>query len=417
MNQFTLPQLPIPPQLIVSETGSFAYYTFTHRVPAIIEQVIAENNYPISVVSQLKTLAQDVLQGSIYPLENDGGEDIAPWNKYIIPYQNRLWLDTPFYFAETYFYRRLLAATQYFTVQLSEQKQDPFALQKQMSLMQVRESVRVQVRQYQDFNYSAHRRDDLWKQILRYLLYLNLWGNRADLSLNPTKAGEFKHQSINNHNQQELVLIDDTSLVVNKISGFQNTRIDLIADNAGFELITDLMLVDFLLTSEAAGKIHLHLKTHPTFVSDAMIKDVHATLKFLAQESGKDVSELAIRLQNYLASGQLQLRDHLFWNAPLFFWEMPSELRQELAQSSLVVIKGDANYRRLIGDCHWSKTSSFEQITSYFPTACVVLRTLKSEVIVGLELNQIEQLNQKDTRWLTNGSRGIIHFAEFAGAD
>ncbi|MEM9509076.1 MAG: ARMT1-like domain-containing protein, partial [Cyanobacteria bacterium P01_E01_bin.35] len=105
------------------------------------------------------------------------------------------------------------------------------------------------------------------------------------------------------------------------------------------------------------------------------------------------------------------------WNAPLFFWEMPSELRQELAQSSLVVIKGDANYRRLIGDCHWSKTSSFNQITSYFPTACVVSRTLKSELIVGLELNQIEQLNQKDTRWLTNGSRGIIHFAEFAGAD
>ena len=64
---------------------------------------------------------------------------------------------------------------------------------------------------------------------------------------------------------------------------------------------------------------------------------------------------------------------------------MPEELRRDLAQSSLVFIKGDANYRRLVGDCDWGKTSSFADICGYFHAPFVTLRTLKSEVIVGLE--------------------------------
>lgn len=412
MNKFLRPQLPIPPQIIVSEEGSFAYFTFTHRVPAIIERVIAENNFAPPVVEKLQALAQDLLHGAVRPLENDGGAELEAWAKYIVPYQSRRWLDTPFYFAETYFYRRLLEATQYFSSEVKEQRVDPFELQKRLSLETVMESVRIKVRQYQNFSSFGQYRDDNWKQALLNLLYLNLWGNRADLSLNPTKAGEFKHESIETQSQEKYILLNDASIVIDYLSSFKKTRIDFIADNAGFELISDLFIIDFLLASKAAEVVYLHLKAHPTFVSDAMVKDVHSTLKFLANVREKDVSELAIRLQNHVTSGRLKLLDNLFWTTPLFFWEMPNQLRQELAQSSLVFIKGDANYRRLIGDCHWSKTSSFYDISCYFPAAFTVLRTLKSELIVGLQQSQIEKLNSEDSQWLTNGQRGIIQFVE-----
>ncbi|MEM7556555.1 MAG: ARMT1-like domain-containing protein, partial [Cyanobacteria bacterium P01_A01_bin.84] len=69
-----------------------------------------------------------------------------------------------------------------------------------------------------------------------------------------------------------------------------------------------------------------------------------------------------------------------------------------------------ANYRRLVGDCYWKKTSSFADICGYFPAPFVTLRTLKSEVIVGLEQNQIAQLDSEDSQWLINGKRGLIKF-------
>jgi hypothetical protein len=154
------------------------------------------------------------------------------------------------------------------------------------------------------------------------------------------------------------------------------------------------------------------LKPHPTFVSDATIQDVRDTLEVLAADSDTEVRSLAHRLQNYIAEGRLLYREDPFWTLPLVFWEMPEALRSELAQSSLIFIKGDANYRRCLGDRKWSYTTPFEDIVCYFPAPFVALRTLKSEVAAGLQLEQIETLNQEDSQWLTNGQWGVIQFVE-----
>ncbi|MEM7595014.1 MAG: damage-control phosphatase ARMT1 family protein, partial [Cyanobacteria bacterium P01_A01_bin.83] len=386
MNQSLRPKLPIPPQLTVSEEGSFAYYTFTHRVPAIIKQVIAENNYQPEIEAELQALAQNLLHEKVRPINNDGGTDLAAWIEYIKPYQSQSWLDCPFYFIETYFYRRLLEAIEYFAVE-QDQIIDPFKLQKRLGLTKAMPSVRREVKNYHNIHRCPQERNDIWRQTLLYLLYLNLWGNRADLSLNPTKAGDFNHEQIQIQNQGEYILLNDAPVVANYIKGLSQQRVDYIVDNSGFELISDLLIVDFLLTSNAAEIVYLHLKSHPIFVSDAMIKDVEETIDFLADDAEPEVQQLAARLKNYLTDKRLKLVDNLFWTSPLFFWSMPEQLRQDLAQSSLVFIKGDANYRRLVGDCYWKKTSSFADICGYFPAPFVTLRTLKSEVIVGLEQN------------------------------
>lgn len=411
MTQPVQPKLPIPPQLLISEQDSFAYYTFTHRVPAIIEQVIAENNFATAIVKKLEALSQNLLQETVRPLKPDGGTDHQAWIEYIAPYRSRRWLDSPFYFTETYFYRRLLEAIAYFSVE-PEYRIDPFELQKRLGLENAIKSVRSAVEQYQNFNRWQQKKGDRWQSAFLDLLYLNLWGNKADLSLNPTKAGGFDHENIEIHSQEESILINDAPVVADYISSREQPRIDFIVDNAGFELVSDLLLVDFLLTSEAVETAYLHLKSQPIFVSDAMTKDVHATLNYLASDRHQRVQAIALRLQDYLTSGRLKLIDRPFWTTPLFFWSMPQELQHDLAKSSLVFIKGDANYRRLVGDCHWAKTSSFADITCYFPAAFVALRTLKSEVIVGLKQNQIDKLNNQDANWQTNGKRGLIQFGK-----
>jgi hypothetical protein len=246
--------------------------------------------------------------------------------------------------------------------------------------------------------------------LLLELLYGGLWGNGADLSLRPEATAAGVQSDVRASTGQSRILVDDSRLLLACLTQQANagipTRIDLIADNAGFELVCDLLLVDGLLTQPMTQKICLHLKAHPTFVSDATIADVDYTLKVLAADSA--CRPFAERLNGYLDSGRLQLDANAFWTAPLAFWQMPIPMQTELAQADLAIVKGDANYRRLLGDCHWSFTTSFADIVCYFPTALVALRTLKSEIVAGLESDQIKVVSQQDPTWLTNGRWGLI---------
>jgi hypothetical protein len=79
-----------------------------------------------------------------------------------------------------------------------------------------------------------------------------------------------------------------------------------------------------------------------------------------------------------------------------------------LAQARLVIVKGDANYRRLVGDSRWPTTVPATEAIPYFPAPLVALRTLKSDPIVGLPPGLAEQLDAEDGEWRVNGKRGLI---------
>jgi hypothetical protein len=87
---------------------------------------------------------------------------------------------------------------------------------------------------------------------------------------------------------------------------------------------------------------------------------------------------------------------------------MPDDLYGDLASADLVIAKGDANYRRLVGDAHWPPTASFRRATAYFPAPLVTLRTLKSELILGLRVGDAERLQALDPQWRVNGKRGVV---------
>lgn len=59
------------------------------------------------------------------------------------------------------------------------------------------------------------------------------------------------------------------------------TPIDARAEE-GFELFCDLCLADCLATGGTASRVVIQLKGHPTFVSDAMAKDMMAMIDLLA---------------------------------------------------------------------------------------------------------------------------------------
>jgi hypothetical protein len=237
-----------------------------------------------------------------------------------------------------------------------------------------------------------------------------LWGNQADLSM--WGAGEDAPDHLESGEEDAHLLADDTGAALNHLGGLDRpARIDVWADNVGVELVADLALADALLTSGLADPLVLHVKAHPTFVSDATVGDVHGTLRRLAADDDPATRALADRLYDAIELGRLQIRDPLTWTSPLRAREFPTTVNAELARADLVVSKGDANYRRLVGDRHWAFTRPFGEVVSYFPAPLLALRTLKAEVVCGLSADQVERLNETHPGWLTSGEWGVIQFA------
>ncbi|MFC2029656.1 damage-control phosphatase ARMT1 family protein [Chloroflexota bacterium] len=382
----------LPPRLMTSDAGSFAQFTIVERKPQIIRQVIEDNRYPAEIEDALQTFQEEIARRPVRPLQGSG-PGIRRWNREWAAHRGRTWLELPWYFAETYFYRRLLEAVRYFEpgIWLSH---DPSGAQKRIQEAEGLEWLR-----------------DRWPQLspgtghlaFEPLLHACLWGNRADLSNYTVEEGLRAGAAMGD--EQHNVLIDHTSVVSNFLSAGVE-RVDIVADNAGRELMLDLLLAGFLLDEGWAGIVRFHLKNHPFFVSDSMRYDAQQTLQALTSLPAAE------GLVGHMASGKLELLENEFWTSCLMFSQMPAALADDLALTDLVVIKGDVNYRRLIGDRHWPHATRLEKLAECFPSSLLAMRTLKSEIMVGLEPGQAEELAAEDPTWLINGKRGIIQLVE-----
>ena len=398
------PCLPLPAPLRGADEGSFAEYTVTSRFPQTVTRVLADNAFPPVIVARLNQLRLEIPAAPLRPLQ-DGAADNTAWGVAMAPYLGQNWLEAPWLPVEIYFYRRILEATGFFQPGPGEGI-DPFKRQKEKSL---RESVsRIEGLCAR----TAALDRELTAESLARLMQLALWGNQADMSLFPAGSGE-QPEHADEAMQRKHTLVDDTMLLWNYLQERRRplSRIDFILDNAGFELVGDLILADFLLASGTTWTVRLHLKPQPFFVSDAMPDDCSAAIGFLRRLQAPEARALGRRLREVHARGRLQLRSHHFWIMPFSMWAMPADLRSELATSALLISKGDANYRRWLGDRHWLFTTSFDRIVCYTPAPLIALRTLKSNVAAGLPAGRVAELNRVESDWLISGRYGVIQFS------
>ncbi|MEW5959774.1 MAG: damage-control phosphatase ARMT1 family protein [Chloroflexota bacterium] len=386
----------LPPLLMTGEAGSFANITMTTRIPEIVQNVLGDfgDKFPDDTRQALQALQAEILNNQrLQPLQTQA-PDKDSWSAACRPYLGQRWFDLPWYFAETFFYRRLLEAVGYFG-ESEWAGVDPFLPRKQAEL---RGEAPWQILSMA-LEHSRANADDSF----RLLLHHGVWGNRLDLSY--TQVARAASGQIAVEQEQANLLIDDTAAVWSHLQHRGQGRIDFISDNSGTELLMDLALADFLLRFDWAEQITLHVKAHPTYVSDTIPADVDLTIAALNSQQAVELQALARRLTGYQ---RLRVRADYFWNSSRFFWELPVSLQEDLARANLVIVKGDANYRRLIGDCRWPTTSPLAERAPYFPTSLVALRTMKSDPIVGLRAGQAEALDQIDAAWRVNGKRGVI---------
>lgn len=286
-----------------------------------------------------------------------------------------------------------------------------------------------------------------------------LWGNATDLSLltNLSYDDIQKLQGSESRKSQEKNIVANDlpaafeCLKAAQKSGHSERRVDIVLDNAGFELFVDLILAGYLLQSGLATHIVLRPKNMPWFVSDVTPKDftdllnaLHNCREFYSTPSSEekannktpaplsdsDAQALQLLFQNWsslYASGSIILRPNAFWTTAHSYWRLPSnnpDLFSDLQASTLVIHKGDLNYRKLTGDALWDPTTPFTEAIGPMGRGSGVrtlaLRTCKADVVVGLSQGKDEELKATEggggdtgcRKWAWSGKYAVASFCD-----
>lgn len=381
--------MPTAPTILSNVPGSFAWGVFHERHPKLVRQVLDALPYGPGERAAVEELLVESTDGVLQPL-GPSAHDHRQWREWGAGLFGKPWDEAPFLWAESYFYRRLLEATGYFRPG-AWHGIDPFAPFKNAEL--AGPAVADELAALDDLpSLPAKKRSDV-------LLSSALWGNRADLALRLTgPAGDAR----------PALLADDSPLLWSTLAASNGPRICVLADNAGRELLPDLVLIDHLLTGGPAAEVALYVKPAPYYVSDATTADALATLDRLRAETDREAGRIGGRLWQAMNDGTLAIRTHPFLCAPLPFSDMPADLRAEISGAAMTIVKGDLNYRRLVGDRLWEPTSPFAERVGHFPSPVAALRTLKSDVIVGLDATVVAGLDATEEEWHTSGTYGLI---------
>ncbi|GAA4053604.1 damage-control phosphatase ARMT1 family protein [Streptomyces shaanxiensis] len=384
---------PLAPVLLGDEPGSFPHSVLAERHPAIIRQVRKSFPYGPDRHRALDALLASCTEGVLEPLPADA-HDRDRWTAWgADTYCGRSWFDVPWLWSESYFYRRLLEAVGYFAPG-PWQGIDPFRPSK-LAELDAPETDEELAALDALADRPADERD-------RALLHGSLWGNRADLGFRLDAAhGETSSDT-------PPLVADDSETLWSLLPPAGSATLCLIADNAGRELVPDLLLIAHLLTQGRVGRAVLHVKPYPYYVSDATHSDVLDALRRLTAAPGA-AATYGDALWAAMTDGRLTVRAHPFSSAPLPFAQMPGDLREELAAATLTIVKGDLNYRRLVGDRRWPPTTPFTEVTAHFPGPVAALRTLKSDVITGLDARTEAALVEAEgQKWRTGGTHALI---------
>lgn len=253
---------------------------------------------------------------------------------------------------------------------------------------------------------------------------MSLWGNKCDLSISAGQDNSQKTSAIDSLDSlQPFILVNDSNMVWSTLMSAQRPgkqgkttvdRVDIVLDNAGFELVTDLVLADFLVSSGLVHEVHFHGKCFPWFVSDVTANDFQWTIRQTMAANHKWMSKSGVQWQSYLKEGVWSYHDHPFWTQPHEFCDMAADapdLYVTLQGADLVLFKGDLNYRKLTGDREWDHAVSFDTaLRGFGPAPLCSLRTLKANIQVGLQPGQGEKLTSQDPDWMTSGKYAVIQF-------
>lgn len=399
-----------------------------------------------AVVNDMKGLLDGLEAGTgLEPIPDDRGGDVADFNAELELLGPITWHNSPWLYNECYMYRYVQTC---FSRRQTHfwKTYDVFAKQKLNGLLTSRNVIIELVQWFLEIDAKNHAtgvmaQEDL-KALTEEMIQISLWGNATDLLLLISVSVE-ELQSRQGKKSREMfkenVVDDDTDDVWTLLSAgpaeLRSRRdIHIVLDNAGFELVTDLVFAAYLLSTAYGTKVVLHGKSFPWFVSDVTAHDIEVTLDTLTSASfpigdqhTKEDGSQCLRnfgslLSRHFESGALSYSAHPFWTTQHSYARMPElapELYSQLAGAELVVFKGDLNYRKLVFDGLWPHDTPFRTAIGKLGEPArdglrtLALRTCKADTCVGLQPGRAEEIDPEGTReWTRNGKYGVVSFCD-----
>jgi len=446
-----LPRLTLPNPICSNIPGTWAYDTMSRRIDDEILQRVYDDNSGflianIDILYSFQKLRDELRAASFTKLtmlpelssqnnaSHERREEWRVWQNILQPYitSEDTWLSAPWMITEFYVYRKLMECLGYWTINSPGYNHDPFNEQKRTGLISSVGSAGPILGRLLSLTTITTSDDTIGGEKtaevggIAIAASIALWGNKMDLSLWPANIDNTDKDIFTNvlNSASTNLLHDDLPTLSRYCETVLRTKnnggggnVYIIVDNAGFELITDLALGQYLLCSGIAHCITYCLKSHPTFVSDALEKDLLDHVEYYANLDEKlypQSKQCGTLWKEYLSNGRFVCKEDNFWVQPLAMWDMPSPLHDEfVTQCDLAFVKGDANYRRLLGDRQWQLTDTFEDVVGYyFPCPVCALRTFKAEIGCGLEREQIDKARKLDSNWMVNGRFGVVQFSQ-----
>ncbi len=380
-----------PPAVRTDGSNPFAHVSMQERVPRLLRETAERNADAPTLAEGLRQLADEIAADAPLP-HLDLAPDADLWGPLRADHDGETWLNTEWLFAEYFAYRMAMDAARYLDL-----GRDPFSPIK-----------RDEMTSGALWDALAEGLDDEGGEgAVARAFRRALWGNRLDLSIAASAAqGTAAHE--------DHLLTDHTEAAALALRSSAPGTVHVVMDNAGTEQALDYVLVDRLLRERLATRVVLHVKALPVLVSDAVVADIHALLDLMADRGGAP-SALAGRLRQSMADGALRVVPDYFWNTPRCVWDLPPRLERAFRGASLVVLKGDANYRRATNDALWPPDATLADAVGPFPAPLLALRTIKSDTLVGVEAERCQALDAAEPGWRTRGTYGVIQFVP-AGA-
>lgn len=386
-------QFPDPTPIRTSGHSRFAADTMTTRLPANIRNVIAAHpDWSPLIRQSLSRLAEEIAGNALIPPLSLPAWDAAVWERARAPFAADSWHDTEWFFGETYGFRLILEATRYFETGI-----DPYGPMKEAELAAGTAFLPVTRFLGADIPPAARLED---------ALHLCMWGNKADISF--AAGGALDHSA----GERVLLLRDDGAAAAEILrrNGDSESprRVHIVMDNSGAELAGDLVLAHTILR-ETAAPVVLHPKLYPTYVSDTTVTDIHTFLARSIATDDPQLRQFAAEVRREFDRGRITIAPDDYWCGTEFLAAMPERIDHALAEAALVVVKGDFNYRRVFRDTIWpTETDPAAAVGRALPYPILLLRTMKSDCLVGVGEKDVATLDVTEPGWRTAGRRGLI---------
>uniref|UniRef100_A0A6P4EVA7 Sugar phosphate phosphatase n=1 Tax=Drosophila rhopaloa TaxID=1041015 RepID=A0A6P4EVA7_DRORH len=401
---------------------SFAFATFKRRSPGFIQdlvtclrirepEIIKEcgdyAHFDLKrTIWSLELLREEMINNEEFQIFRVKAPDTESWNAFLmgLTEDRRQWFSAVWIHAECYMYRRIWSIFQRSDTLANY---DYFGDQKMSATRNLTPMMRGIL--------VATRKLMRSKQNFQHLLKLSTWGNRCDLSIT-TKGPDANIFHRISEYDADLLADQSANIWEDLTEACEPIYVDIVCDNAGFELFTDLLLAEYIIESGLARRVRFHVKAIPWFISDVTHQDFNWMLNYFRKHEFKEFRAFGRRIHGYIRDRSFILCDKsYFWTSGYDCSQMKRMqpcLYVYISEAALVIFKGDLNYRKLLGDINYNSTDKFSDcLRGFQPTSVCALRAIKSDIYCGLPVCTVEWLTEDNPEWMISGEKAVIQVA------